>query len=321
MIKLMKGDCMEEMKKLENESVDLILTDPPYGTIKGMEITKDGRVSNKRNDWDVVVNVGDMLEEFQRVLRPNGKALIFGNNGYTQELRNGSHTYMEYVYPLYWVKNSFGSPLSAKKAPLSYVEDITVFSKNFGEKKQQREYMKRVADYIKVDKNEIAERIGVGRGVVDRSWYTDAQFRIPTEANYNKLIEEFKIGEMEGFKTYEELKELVREESPSSVFNLPEGKGHVSNVFNVAKETSYLHPTQKPVELLKQLIEIYSDVDDVVLDAFMGSGSTGVACQNTGRKFIGIELDEEYFRLTEERLKENRARIEGARSRELEGRV
>lgn len=295
---------MEELKSLPNESVDLILTDPPYGTIKGLEIIKGGKVVNKRNDWDVVVDVEGMLEEFQRVLRPNGKALIFGNNGYTQELRNGSHTYLQYIYPLYWIKNTFGSPLSAKKAPLSYVEDITVFTKNFGEKKRQREYMKRVADYIKVDRKEISERLGIGRGVVDRSWYNDRQFRIYTEVNYNKLVEEFNLEDMEGFKTYQELKELEREESPAPVFNIPDGKGHVSNVFNVAKDTSYLHPTQKPVLLMEQLIEIYTNEGDVVLDAFMGSGSTGVASLNLGRQFIGIELDGEYFNVAKKRIEE-----------------
>lgn len=62
-----------------------------------------------------------------------------------------------------------------------------------------------------------------------------------------------------------------------------------------------VHPTQKPVELLEYLIKTYTNEGDTVLDFCMGSGSTGVACKNTARHFIGIELDEEYFKIAEER--------------------
>ena len=63
------------------------------------------------------------------------------------------------------------------------------------------------------------------------------------------------------------------------------------------------HPTQKPVEACEWLIKSYSNEDDTVLDFTMGSGSTGVACKNTNRKFIGVEMNEEYFKIAEERIK------------------
>ena len=62
------------------------------------------------------------------------------------------------------------------------------------------------------------------------------------------------------------------------------------------------HPTQKPVELLEYLIKTFSNEEDVVLDFTMGSGSTGVACKNLNRKFIGIELDDTYFKIAKERI-------------------
>ena len=65
------------------------------------------------------------------------------------------------------------------------------------------------------------------------------------------------------------------------------------------------HPTQKPVELLEYLIKTYTIECEIVLDYCMGSGSTGVACINTNRKFIGIELDEKYFEIAENRIKES----------------
>ena len=67
---------------------------------------------------------------------------------------------------------------------------------------------------------------------------------------------------------------------------------------------SNLHPTQKPVALLEELIKTFSNEGDTVLDNCMGSGSTGVACLNTGRRFIGIELDERYFEVAKKRLEE-----------------
>lgn len=66
--------------------------------------------------------------------------------------------------------------------------------------------------------------------------------------------------------------------------------------------TSNLHPTQKPIKLLEELIKTYSNENDIVLDNCMGSGSTGVACKNINRKFIGIELDENYFQIAKERI-------------------
>ena len=68
------------------------------------------------------------------------------------------------------------------------------------------------------------------------------------------------------------------------------------------KKDSGLHPTQKPVALLEYLIKTYTNENDLVLDNCMGSGSTGVACINTNRNFIGIELDENYFKIAKERI-------------------
>ena len=72
--------------------------------------------------------------------------------------------------------------------------------------------------------------------------------------------------------------------------------------FKTDKQKETLHPTQKPVELLEYLIKTYTDENELVLDNCMGSGSTGVACVNTNRNFIGMELDNNYFNIAEERI-------------------
>ena len=78
-------------------------------------------------------------------------------------------------------------------------------------------------------------------------------------------------------------------------------KNYPTDIITFSKDSGY-HPTQKPVDLLEYLIKTYTNEGDVVLDNCMGSGSTGVACQNTNREFIGMELNEEYFNIAKERL-------------------
>ena len=87
-----------------------------------------------------------------------------------------------------------------------------------------------------------------------------------------------------------------------STFNLWEGNKYKSNILKYKKDYNGYHPTQKPVLLLEDLIKTFSNEGDTVVDLTMGSGSTGVACKNTGRNFIGIELNDEYFGIAKERI-------------------
>ena len=79
------------------------------------------------------------------------------------------------------------------------------------------------------------------------------------------------------------------------------GYRYPKRILKFSRETGY-HPTQKPVELLKYLIKTYTNEGDLVLDFTMGSGSTGVAALNTNRRFVGIELDENYFKIANKRM-------------------
>lgn len=88
-------------------------------------------------------------------------------------------------------------------------------------------------------------------------------------------------------------------------FGISRAKNYPNNLLNYHNPNNNLfHPTQKPVDLLEYLIKTYTNENEIVLDFTMGSGSTGIACVNTGRKFIGIELDENYFNVAENRIKE-----------------
>lgn len=88
-----------------------------------------------------------------------------------------------------------------------------------------------------------------------------------------------------------------------------DGKRYPTNLLKFNRDKEKLHPTQKPVALLEYLIRTYTDENDLVLDCCMGSGSTGVACVRTGRRFIGCELDEKYFKIAEERIRKEECNL------------
>ena len=84
-----------------------------------------------------------------------------------------------------------------------------------------------------------------------------------------------------------------------------DGRRYPLSILEFKRDSERIHPTQKPVKLLEYLIRTYTNENDIVLDNCMGSGSTGVACINTDRNFIGFELDEKYFEIAKNRLEEN----------------
>ena len=88
---------------------------------------------------------------------------------------------------------------------------------------------------------------------------------------------------------------------------ISDGKRYPTSILRFSKDKEKLHPTQKPVALLEYLIRTYTNEGDTVLDNCMGSGSTGVACVNTGRNFIGIELNEQYFDIAQSRINETKS--------------
>jgi len=313
MIKLIRGDCLEKMKDIPAGSVDLILTDPPYGTIKGIEA---GGWSSMSTGWDVVIDTDKVMQEADRVLRKNGKMALFAQQPFTTELINKAIPNIPYNYSMVWEKDRFGNALSAKKAPVSYYEDILLFSKkhrkyDFEGAHPLRGYFKQIFDFIGLSKNRLIERVGQR---ADHSFRTNStQYSLCTEETYSDLITIFSIDSMDDFKGFDWLKAVdvaYREEllermnsEHLSTFNLWEGGKFKGNILRYKKDYEGFHPTQKPVALLEDLIKTYSNPGDTVLDFTMGSGSTGVACKKTGRSFIGIELDKTYFYTAVDRIK------------------
>ena len=320
------GDCLEQHKNIKSGSVDLILTDLPYGTTAC--------------SWDEIIPFEPMWKMFYRILRPNGFIVLTASQPFTSKLvssniDNFSHQWI-------WEKiGSNGNPLLANMMPLKNFEDVLVFSNEYKNYDYDfnhplRIYARQLFKEIGKSKKQIFEDMG-NQSVCHFMRTDSTQFTICTEKCYNSLIELYKIDRFSYFRKYETL--LDEDLQYKQTLNIPpriynpqktEGKaytlkqGRIGEAFGGTKNEEVitenngdrypksilsigyckekLHPTQKPVELMEYLIKTYTNEGMTVFDATMGSGSTGVACRNTNRNFIGIEKDENYFKIAEQRI-------------------
>ena len=240
-VNLMKGDCLELMKSIPDASVDLILTDPPYGTTQ--------------NKWDSVIDLEKMWSEVWRVLKPNGACVLFSAQPYTSVLVTSQIKY--YKYEWVWVKNLKTGNLNARRMPMGGHETLQVFYKKPPTYNPQKR--KRTTEVKSGNKfNSKTSNYGT-----QREEYLDRQ---SDEINPDTVLLQFNC---------------------------------------VHNSSGKVHPTQKPVALLEYLIKTYTLECETVLDFTFGSCSTGVACLNTNRKFVGVEMDEKYFDIGVNRMQES----------------
>lgn len=231
-----QGDCLELMKEIPDGSVDMILTDLPYGITAA--------------PFDKRIPFEPMWEHFKRVTKKNAAVVLFCQQPFTSELVMSNRE--NFKYCLTWHKRQCSGFLNAKRQPLRSCEDIAVF------------YRGQCTYNPQMRKGKSQLKSTGGRTI-----------------NYGKF-------------TY---KPHVSEDYyPTTLieFPLPRFKGG--------------HPTQKPVDLLEYLVKTYTNEGEMILDATMGSGSTGVAAINTGRNFIGIEKEQNFFEISEKRIAEAQAK-------------
>ena len=318
MIKLYKGDCLIESDKIESGSVDLILTDLPYGNMN-----TDGGRKLGINGWDLAINPKKVYEIANRILRKNGKMILFSQEPYTTKLITEAIPNIPFGYRATWEKDNFAVALGSKVNMVSFTEDVLVFRKmhqkhDFEGKHPLRDYFKMIMEYIGLNLKQINTKLGHRRA--EHTFYINStQYGLCTEKTYLELIEVFGIDKVNGFKEFAELKQIDTEyrtdllkqmnEQYPSTFNLWEGKKYKSNILKYKKDYDGYHPTQKPVLLLEDLIKTFSNEGDLVVDLTMGSGSTGVAAKNTNRNFIGIEQDNKYFDIAQQRIKQTEYKL------------
>jgi len=318
--KIYNEDCLEGMKRIPDGSVDAVICDLPYGTMKG--IVNAPGWGNCSCEWDERLPTMELFTEYERVLRVNGTIVLFSQEPYTSHLRTFQYrnTNIEFSYPMIWRKDSAGNALTSKIAPVSVFEDISVFQKRHdsGGQHPLRDYASAIMRYLGVKSaKKINEDLGHRRA--EHFFYVSphndiaemngsCQFSLCTEETYNELIERYRIDKMEGFKTYAELQQI--DIGYRRVFNLPEGQAQMLNVLDFKKDPREgLHPTQKPVALIRRLVLTYTNEGDTVLDNCMGSGTTAIACIKEHRHFIGFELNKEYFDKACKRIKVEQAQL------------
>jgi site-specific DNA-methyltransferase (adenine-specific) len=234
MIDLRQGDCLELMRAIPDGSVDMVLTDPPYGTTACK--------------WDSVIPFAPMWEQLKRVIKPNGAIVLTASQPFTSALVMSNLDWFRYEWV--WNKKQSGSFMTAKLQPLKITESVLVFSAG--------------------------------------------------KCPYNPLMRKGKLRKKGGAKT-----SMLYGATPSKISDdyFPTNLIEISNAFKGGRT----HPTQKPVALMEYLIHTYSNEGETVLDFTMGSGTTGVACRNLNRNFIGMELDANYFEIAKKRIEETKA--------------
>lgn len=227
------GDCLDKLTEISDASVDMILTDLPYGTTAC--------------SWDSIIPLDKLWEQYNRVVKENAAMVFTASQPFTTIL--ASSNIKNFRYEWIWQKPQGTNPMNAKIMPLKSHENILVFYKT---KPTYNPQMTKGTPY--------------------------GGFKSETST----------IGEV-----YGRAKSVHRDN--------PEGTRYPKTILSFKQEKG-LHPTQKPIPLMEYLIKTYTNEGDVVLDSTMGSGTTGVACLNTSRKFIGIEKDPIYFQKAQERI-------------------
>ncbi len=230
-------DCLIGMKEIPDKSIDMILTDPPYGTT--------------RNKWDVHIDLDAMWLEFNRVIKDHGAMCVTCQQPFETDLINANRRYFRYEWV--WDKRCASGFLNANRMPLRRHENVAVFYKHLPTYNPQ-----------------------FGKGEP----YTRP--RNGATSNYG-VFERF-TGDYDGRRYPTDIVSVINKQGFL-------GRGGV-------KQT---HPTEKPIELFEYFIKTYTNVGDVVLDAFSGSGTTAAAAKRLGRRYICFETGAEYYRRSVER--------------------
>ena len=236
------GDCLDVMQGIPDESVDMVCTDPPYGTTACK--------------WDSVIPFEPMWAQLKRIVKPNGAIVLMASQPFTSALVMSNVKMFRYCWV--WMKRPVNF-LNAKKMPTKNVEDICVFYKSLPVYNPQN-----LTIVNKTIKNSKSKKSKSEKGIATH--------------NGGRLQDNY----FQEFSNY-----------PSQLIKFGNDSG--------------THPTQKPVALMEYLIRTYTNPGETVLDFTMGSGTTGVAAANTGRRFIGIERDPDYFAAASARIQKAQA--------------
>lgn len=241
-VSLYNEDLFETMKRLPDGCVDLILTDPPYGSTN--------------LEWDKRQDYIKLFSEWFRIGKENAPILVFGQQPHAIDIIIACRSFFR--YEIIWQKSQMLGFLNANKMPMREHENIFIFYKKLPTYNPQ----KVKAENLKVSRKKIHKQSGVYASHTKQTDWKETGFRYP--------------GSVVKYSNWN-------------------GGGFTK------KPT--IHPTQKPLDLIRNLILTYSNKGETIFDGYSGSGTTAEACIIEGRKFIGSELNKEYFDKSVLRLK------------------
>jgi len=328
---LLHGDCLEHMKHLDAESVDLIFCDLPYGQT-GCQ-------------WDCKIDHGKFWDQIMRIKKTNTPIFMTTTTKFGIELIQSAPKKCPFRYDLVWVKSAPCGFLSAKKMPMRKHEMVYVFYEKlpyYDLSSHKHKFQKKATASqngptyggggkepdAEVIKTTYDPPLPVSVVKYDQTYETDLYGGVKRDDRKNKIVYDPPLpvsiikDTKHGTNTYdtEKRKKPITREPPNkydpplpvsvvkedkhTLYGDIEEKGipHTTTydpplptTMLEIKSTRGKHSTEKPVALMEWILKYYSKEGDVVLDPTMGSGSTGVACKNMNRNFIGIEMDPEIF--------------------------
>jgi len=298
MVLLLNGDCLEEMKSIDNNSIDLIFCDLPYG-----------QTSCK---WDCKIDLDLFWKEVMRIKKLNCPIFMTTTTKFGVELINSCPKKCPFRYDLVWVKSKKCGFLSSKKMPLRSHEMVYVFY----EKLPFYDLSSHTHKFIKKETEPEPEAEDkYSNGTINSNTYDipnkskGGMYRSPA-GQYDPPLPTSVVKE-ESKEGLAYKPSFSQKDNADNQYRKMGRKGGES-AYDPPLPTTMLeiksshgkHSTEKPVALMEWILKYYSKEGDIVLDPTMGSGSTGVACKNLNRDFIGIELDKEIYDKACDRIKE-----------------
>ena len=279
---LLHGDCLEHMKGIDDNSIDLFFCDLPYG-----------QTSCK---WDCKIDLEKFWIEVMRIKKINTPLFFTTTTKFGVDLINSAPKKCPFRYDLVWVKSAPAGFLSAKKMPMRKHEMVYVFY----EKLPLYDLSSHTHKFLKSSDN-----------IIDGDTYNTKDRKKPITREppnkYDPPLPVSVVKEEENSNKNSELYGKIKDNGYYKQRKSGEGTAYdppLPTTMLEIKSTRGKHSTEKPVALMEWLLKYYSKEGDVVLDPTMGSGSTGVACKNMKRNFIGIEMDPEIYEIAVNRLED-----------------
>ena len=323
-------DCLEGMKRIPDGSVDLAVLDPPYNI--GVKTQKGG---NKiPNEWDRIehyqVWMVSVLQEVARCLKDTGILYIWHNDmAQIVELVHNIHRETPFILRSFciWDKGDsyrarswkvrHGDGATALRQWFNICEYCLHFFKNGGSGfqtgleriysnpecfKPLKEWYRSEMERLGLTKADIRQAYCRATGKSDamlRHYFCDSQFTIPTQQVWESVYRPLGFG-----KEYERLRQEYERLRHTHNMDLRH-----CNVWHrkAVPSNRRMHTCEKPIDIIERIIKVSSHEDETVLDCFLGSGTTAIACINTGRHFIGFEKEKKYFDIAERRIEETMA--------------